>query len=705
MTTYGKRNRSVKPSFTVFQDVVDNEHNDGQSTLYEIGLTIWLTKDIELKLPCEDVLPSAKPHNLPSNDESTDELGEVSPRPLLSPSNADAQRNGNTVKIELRKPISNTSIQESIDKPLPPIPLQIKGDAKVVVRRPLQALRSKTPNLKLLKTETKYLARPKQTAIDSEDWDFGTQDTSIRNQDTNKAKITKLNSFDTENVGNKITGFLRSATFSDQRTSGRKGAHKLDDEPRPSPLKRGKEVISKATRTIADRLNSGKPAMSPAEISERIVQIYEEQPSARELTSDQRHPYMRIPRKPLPVYESMRSRRESLDEVLGPIDSKLDLRIETNSPAEVKPPTIGLDISFDRRKPKAAASKTSLREPFFDSQTSSPTDFAAPRHQRRRTFSNAVSGLAQHPNADIFASSPVDHSTPRIRLDPAPAEGDRGPSRELHRSPSILEFSFELSESDEASSPSKPLTLAAAAAAAAADISEDELSPDADPKNGTKNNQSIKRRSSEVDLRSRLHPDNKQKRLKPLFGKDTNALASHLRTLATKDDINTNNAARRDVLGEKDPNAKITARRPNTADANPSSTTGGKGKGLDIFQVPKSKATLATNRPQATIPARTSSATSQTSLLPSSNGAAAAAATAANKRPRNRPPGASGKNSHSARAPGRQRTAPGFPRRPTSILFSRESRESRAAVKARREWEKVREGNRCEEMEVDELGM
>ena len=559
---------------------------------------------VESKLPQAVQRSKSEKHKVQPHDGSTDELGDDHPPPRNKITTALISKNSS--KSEARTDISESqlSLREFMDKPLPPIPLQI--------RRPLQALKTRT----------------------------------------SKSKLTSLS---------------------------KNEATTLNDSPKFSPLKRSKDAIWKATRTIAGKFRGGNPSHIPSERGNKYAFIDDCRPSTRDLNDNLRHLHTKTQRKPLPVYESMRSRRETIDGSSLSPERKIDIVTAVNDAPVEKPAIIGLDISFDHRKVKSMKSKSSLQD-HSSVNNRSPGDTVA-RHQRRRTFSNALSGLAQHPTSNSFSSSPVDHSTPKIRLDPAPSEdlNPTIPHKQPRRSPSIIEFSFEQSaSSDDTSSPTKPLLNAKPM-----DTSEDELSPNVEANDAPQpSTQSVKRKSSEIDLRSRLHPDNK--RPKTYATKDDTKLSSQLRKLATQDDSAATAGKR--VLGERDPNASLTVRRPNTADPK-SSSTSTTTKGLDIFQLPKGKG-----------PALPGS----NDLMPSTSTSSHApllGPAATTKRTRGRPLSTV---KHVKASLGN--VSSGIPRRPTSILFSRESRESRGVARKRKEWEKVREGNRDEDpMEVDEL--
>lgn len=448
---------------------------------------------------------NSKTDKSPSDDESVDELAENSPPLYSTQPLAPISRKGITSRAGPTRLKSNESMQESIDKPLPPIALQVKSDAKVQVRRPLQALRVKTTNLQIPNTNRTLSIRPKLATSSSQDSNFGARRALVEEQGNERFKNPPSTSFETEDLSKKISGLMQAATVADPRSNGKK-------------------------------------------------------------------------------------------------------------------------------------------------------------------FSNAISGLAQNPVVDTFSSSSIDHSTPKIRLDPTPAptQSDTKTPKEVQRSPSIIEFSFERSDADGTSSPSvSPVTVA--------DTSGDELGLESGGKDTRKSStQSVKRKSSEVDLRSHLHPDSK--RPKTLFAKDDSAPVKHLDGLATKG----NSATVHDVLGERDPNTKMLP-RPNTAE--PKNST---SKGIDIFQVPKGKG-----------PERLGGRSKSNLFPPPISVTHQSAALEPVKRASGRPLG-----------PGCRGSRPDISiSRPTGILFSRDGRESRGVARARREREKVREGNRSEEMEIDELAM
>ena len=598
-----KRRKTPNPTSWSFKTTMAKTSNLVCSIAFKATLeTTDQSMLVESRLP--QAVQSSKSEKLTVqlHDGSTDELGDDRSPPRSKNTTAPISKNSSRSEARTNTSESQLSLREFMDKPLPPIPLQI--------RRPLQALKTRT----------------------------------------SKSKLTSLSK-------NEMT---------------------LNDSPKSSPLKRGKEAIWRATRTIAGKFRSGNPSQMPSERGDQYAFVDDCRPSIRDLSDDRRHLHMKTQRKPLPVYESMRSRRETIDGSSLSPERKTDIVTTVNDAPVEKPAVIGLDISFDHRKVKSMKSKSSLQD--HSSVNNKSAGDTVARHQRRRTFSNALSGLAQHPTSNSFSSSPVDHSTPKIRLDPAPPEDlSRTTShKQPRRSPSIIEFSFEQSaSSDDASSPTKPLLNAKPI-----DTSEDELSPNVEMNDAPQpSTQSVKRKSSEIDLRSHLHPDNKRPKI--YTTKDDMKLSSQLRKLATQDDSAATTGKR--VLGERDPNASLTVRRPNTADPK-SSSTSTTTKGLDIFQLPKGKG-----------PALPGS----NNLIPSTSTSSHAPllGPATTKRPRGRPLSTV---KHVKASLGS--SVSGIPRRPTSILFSRESRESRGVARKRKEWEKVREGNRNEDpMEVDEL--
>ena len=234
-----------------------------------------------------------------------------------------------------------------------------------------------------------------------------------------------------------------------------------------TPLQKSKSVLSRAKRALSDRLSNRvgklqrKDSKSSSSLDELTNSVQKQDketngrrlerriaeglnlgnPKIRSLTGDGN-----IPRKPLPVYESMKSLRHRSDSFHDPFSDHTRLKdsILSLDLAEVE-----VDAEGYRR-----SMKTSKEERLFSSipaDTCQEALQAAPqilaKHSSR--FSGLVSGLAQHSATETFSSSPVDQSTPCTRTEPRPSTGTRRRLTVVARSSSMLDFSFEEPSEDE----------------------------------------------------------------------------------------------------------------------------------------------------------------------------------------------------------------------------------------------------------------
>lgn len=156
-------------------------------------------------------------------------------------------------------------------------------------------------------------------------------------------------------------------------------------------------------------------------------------------------------RRPLPVYESMRTRRETpeLQEERDPFSDNM----ETNEA------WADFGIDFDRRKAKRGSCRTtsSSHTPSVDVAHDPASERLIVASKTSVKFSNKISGLRQHPDAEFFSSSPVGFSTPRICLAPTcDANGKKQLSAVLVRDPSAIGFSYEQKTDDEGVDPLAP---------------------------------------------------------------------------------------------------------------------------------------------------------------------------------------------------------------------------------------------------------
>ena len=380
---------------------------------------------------------------------------------------------------------------------------------------------------------------------------------------------------DAEELTSKITNLIQEAVAQEAQTR-QKAAIYASESAKLSPLERGKNAFVKATRAIKERLTNSstsgssqrprgptRPASSrrtPSPDSD-LPPEYETPEETRRTRLERRiaegqnlsNPKIwqltgngNIPRKPLPVYESMKSRSRRSDSLDDPFSDGNEL--------ESRPLThdfSGFDFDFSNRKnkgrsiPPSFLSKAHADDP---SKTSS-THLIVPPHTSR--FSSMVSGLAQHADTECFSSSPIGYSTPRIRLESQPpAKQNKSTKGALVRSPSILEFSFEDPSNGTSSSPASP-----------------------QPRASEGSSLSVKRKGATDDLRSHVKPATKKVKRNSVASIESLGLASGISRMETHDE--------RVPLSPKSANTHLLAPQQDQSKLK---------RGLSIFDVGKGKA-------------------------------------------------------------------------------------------------------------------
>ena len=436
-----------------------------------------------------------------SDDDSIDELASDSllRNPARQPVRASFQ--SDTTTSGFVRPSSGRTVEKDLDKPLPPIPLNEQG---YLQKKGKPALAAKTTNLKIPTKPEKPPLRPKisyPVLQDSEDNDNNTALRQVnRSHRPSISKAPETTAEDAELLSKKISSLMQQASAREsQETPKTRELPKADWVVKPSPLQKSRNAFSKATRAITGRFNSGrrpttpnvrKPGPIESSPSSFKALEYTPEPRSRTAAIERRiaegnnlsNPKIQeitgsgsIPRKPLPVYDSMRSPRRSTESLEDPFSDG------NQSEGMISPGVYAeFEVNFSRRKGKGV--QVGQDAPSIEgtpAKNSATTSIEVPRPL---TFPDKISGLAEHPNPMIFSSPPIGISTPSIHLEP-PAEHDT--QKKAHgapkRSPSILEFSFEESESDE--------------------ISGERKVGDA-----TDHSMSVKRKSAKNDLRSQLSP-------------------------------------------------------------------------------------------------------------------------------------------------------------------------------------------------------
>lgn len=486
---------------------------------------------------------------------------------------------------------SGRSATETLGKPMPPTPSREKTADSERDKQAKAVLAPKTTNLKVprkggkqnSKLETSYTLLPQvsQNGIHPIP-----PSNSEAHRSTDHVTSPQTSIADATALSKKISDLMQQNAAKDSKKRlKRKESTKivLATNSKPSPLERSRTAFAKATRAITGRLSSSierptkskrkgdtlldssddfphpengfLPPISRGRLDRRIAE-------GENLSNPKIQNLMgggHIPRKPLPVYESMKSLTSQSAPMEDPFSDGVDTEraMTPQTPIELD---IGLDIDFSRHKNK----RVNRDEGF---------PFRGPTR-----FSSMTSGLVQHPDVELFSSSPVGFSTPRIRLEARPdADGKKRLTGVVVRSPSILDFSFEDDHTDE-DEPATP--------AGGSQVTDHE------------HNLSVKRKSAKEDLRAQISPLNKKPRR--ISGASTeDLLSTEVADLDTQDHR---------PLSEKDANTRI--HRTNREWR--------KVKGLSMFDTGKKEkaaAAAVAPRSRSTLGSRLASASRPTSIL------------------------------------------------------------------------------------------
>ena len=477
-------------------------------------------------------------HRMGQDDESIDELaGEALLRDIPQHiTRADSLHNELTAGGPHR-PMSNQSsktMSSDLDKPLPPIPSMKRTASRDDQARP--ALAAKTTNLRVRRDGNACITKPKIShpilqSTTSAAVKLESRPTTGQSAET--SPMLHFTSTDYTDLNQKISDLVQQAAVQEDE-SKRREAILTSELAKPSPRQRAKKVFVKASRALRDRLSGGSstersrggrlPSASPPKLIYDTEQVRKDPKKARSgtisrhmaegdnLNGRKTRSFMgdgNVPRKPLPVYESMRSRsRNPLEDPFSD-----DQHFKSRHSAQ---DFSGFDFDFDKHKHRAKGSRadrplTALDQ--IDGATGLPGQESPIKGSRSR-FTNLISGLAQHSDTMFFSSSPEATSTPHRRLDPNSAAADKAYHSTVEKSPSILEFSFE-GPSDE----------------------EKSIAPSTGSKTVTDASQSVKRKNAKENLRSPTEPAAKKAKTSSRLSCDnTIDLAANLGNLDTEDE-------------------------------------------------------------------------------------------------------------------------------------------------------------------------
>ena len=391
-------------------------------------------------------------------DDEADELASTSLLDALDSRSDMSSTRHNSMRSDSVRTKENLDSRQTFAKPLSPLPLKLRPKELIKdhVKRPV--LGTKSTNLRVADKKGKLPAKPK---ISPPVLVLSSMDPSAGQMDTNPNATTA-----TAYSDNKFVALQQQAdTYEAETREKEKRLAAIEASTRPSPLQRGKSVLTTAKRAIASRLQSPKIKFG------KPKNPFNHTISGPEYRAVDEHSKNNT--RILPVYESMRTRRETPEpkEEHDPFSDAMEANEAWSD----------LEIEFDRRKDGHSScrninsSQTSLagvvntyQDSKLDVRPKSPTG-----------FSNKISGLRQHPNTEFFSSSPVGFSTPRVRLEPrCDSNGKKRLSAVVVRDPSVMDFSFE------------------------EDVTDDEADPLIRSEKDLEQGSSVKRKSATEDLRA-----------------------------------------------------------------------------------------------------------------------------------------------------------------------------------------------------------
>ena len=456
------------------------------------------------------------------------------------------------------------STSGELDKPLPPVPSSTRTADRHDRNR--AALAPKTTNLKVRRAKNSQITKHEISPPVLQ----STTSTAVKLDSrpptgysvTTLPKL-QLTANDPMDLNQKINHLMQQAA-AQEAESERKEALLAMELAKPSPRQRAKKVFVKASQALRDRLSTGNsairsrsdrlPSASPARSAHFSNQTRESPGKVRNRSLSRRmaeglnlsNPKIQsfmgessVPRKPLPVYESMRSRSQRQDSSENPFFDNKHISV-SRSAQELSSLVVDLDLRKNTSKGNRANDQT-------DIDTGLPKT-SPPAQEGKSNFSQFVSGLGQHSDTMVFSSSPQATSTPRNRLDTHFAMAHKKHRNMSVKSPSILEVSFERSSDDDRS-----------------------VAPSIVSKTVTDGSQSVKRKSAQDNLRSPLEREAKKaKKSRKLPSDEEVSLAINLNNLNTEDE-------RTPLSPEKQPKERGLLRQPN------------RKKGLGIFDLSKGK--------------------------------------------------------------------------------------------------------------------
>lgn len=483
-----------------------------------------------------------------SEDDSADELAgdPLLDNPAQQPMRSSLQ--SDKPDSQFSRTRSNTTLVDNRNKPLPPIPATDSSGGLNHSTDPRGPLTSKSTNRKITRKTVDAPARPNishPVLQNSEENDHNSALRAVYGPSTQPSEKKQQTSIsDAEILSRKISSLMQQAAAREAEQASKSKDASVATVAKASPLQRSKAALSKATQAIAGRLsNTRRSSISQARQSGSHepapdgllgFEYQAESKKSSDVLERENQVGSNAPRKPLPVYESMRSLAPCSESSQNPF-------LDSNQGNDQSRPVLrsDFDFNFNKRKVKGKAPNGKQRQirgsPLKNSESTNSDSQISPE------IFGKISGLSQHPDTLVFSSPPIGSSTPSTRLKPPTSPLASSRLNKATQSPSVLDFSFEESD-DDVSSPENCETF--------------------------DRSLSVKRKSAKEDLRSQLSSSSKRARKSSDTSQGQMDLTSKLKQMDTKDS---------GPLIEKDRNSM--ADRPATRDT--------KRKGLGIFETAK----------------------------------------------------------------------------------------------------------------------
>ncbi|MCJ1275270.1 hypothetical protein MMC21_003071 [Puttea exsequens] len=437
MATYGKKKKGLFSSFSVFQDEkTEQPRHEGHSAYTRLGKAKSVLNRPQSKgrideSSGDELAETALLYNVPS-------LPNRQPLRLPSLHSLGAIATDDIIRPQTSR--SNRTIAE--DKPLPPVPKDPFAPFAEQKRhwkgRP--ALGNKSTNMKILASPGKRSLKPiisspiQLNSIDVFDSPYASRPTT--SQTTKSAFGAPTTTADAADLSNKISNLMQQAA-AHEAEANRKAVIYDAESAKVSALERSRNAIMKATRAITGKWSGGSNdggsrsklvESTDSRFSDDLVapSDYESQeelgnrldrrkaegenlsnPKIRSLTGSGN-----IPRKPLPVYESMRSRSHRYKPIddSGPEHSEQERCL---SPQDY----CGFDFGLGNNKAESKSATTPLPATAMAEISAKETNSGVAVSQSDLGFSHLKSGLSQHPDKLVFSSRPIATSTPNLNSD------------------------------------------------------------------------------------------------------------------------------------------------------------------------------------------------------------------------------------------------------------------------------------------------